>query len=494
VSFLICHVLQYSFLRYVVSPLSSLLSPLSSLLSPLSSLLSLLSPHTHHHSPLPKLLHLSPTSSSLLTITHTHTHIHTYTYTYIQYYIDLRQFSQYKIKERPKDVVPLVEHDSFVKSQDYQYARGLFSLVTDVISTSVTLAVLWYGGLPYWWNLSRNVTQQYLIPSEDTPEQHEYIVSVVFTITSTLLSTVFNLPFSLFSTFVIEEKFGMNKYTLGLYFTDVIKSLLINSILMALLLPAVLALFAWSGNMSFIYVTAFLLVFQLVMLVIYPHVIEPCFNKVEKLPQGELRSAIEKLASSLDFPLTEIYTIDGSRRSNHSNAYFYGLWKQKRIVIFDTLIEQSQDPAHIVAVVAHELGHWKRSHTLKLVCVALGRTALILWMFNQVATNKAMFASFGFVQFQPFLIGLLIFFLLISPLSHVMSFLSNALTRKFEYEADAFGAHLGYAKELRQGLITLCKENKSSFCHDWLYSTLHHSHPTLIERLRVLKAISSKSD
>lgn len=221
----------------------------------------------------------------------------------------------------------------------------------------------------------------------------------------------------------------------------------------------------------------------------------PLFNKFTPVPDGEVRTRVEALASELKFPLKHLYVIDGSKRSSHSNAYFYGLPWSKQIVLFDTLIEKST-PAEVEAVLAHELGHWYLSHPTRLLLIAQGHLFFTLAIFSIFIHNKALFSSFGFdpslaVQSpngppQPIMIGFVLYQLLFEPLDTLAKFFMNSKTRKYEYEADAFAVRLGKKKELADALIKLHIDNLSSPHNDKLYSAYHHSHPTLPERLKAM--------
>lgn len=255
--------------------------------------------------------------------------------------------------------------------------------------------------------------------------------------------------------------------------------------------------------------TYYRLIFQLFIIMIYPTVIQPLFNKLTPLEEGELRTKIEELAARIAFPLKKLYVIDGSKRSNHSNAYFYGFGKNKHIVLFDTLIDHS-DNEEICAVLAHELGHWKMGHTLKLLGVSQVYTFIIFWLFSFFIHNAKFYQDFGF-HTTPLLIGFVLFQIVYIPVDSVISFCMHVYQRKNEYEAgkwihiyiylvtyflflftsflficlllDAFALKLGYASKLRSSLIKLSVKNLGGFNMDPWYSAWNNSHPTLTERL-----------
>eukprot|EP00455_Lapot_gusevi_P044129 TRINITY_DN5463_c0_g2_i4.p1 TRINITY_DN5463_c0_g2~~TRINITY_DN5463_c0_g2_i4.p1 ORF type:complete len:264 (-),score=89.89 TRINITY_DN5463_c0_g2_i4:37-828(-) len=246
----------------------------------------------------------------------------------------------------------------------------------------------------------------------------------------------------------------------------------------------------WGGEHFYIFVWLFLLVVQFAAMWIYPTLIQPCFNTVKPIEDGPLRQQIELLAQSVQYPLKKLFEIDGSTRSSHSNAYLFGFCGNKRIVLYDTLIQQNT-PEEIVAVVGHELGHWKLSHTIKMLVIGQVHSLVMLWLFGFMLHSEALFSSFGFTSQRPVLIGFALFELVWSPLSHVLSFAMNLLSRFHEFQADAFAQELGYGKHLKSALIKLSKENKSNYNPDVWYSTYHYSHPPLIERLRAIDALEN---
>lgn len=245
--------------------------------------------------------------------------------------------------------------------------------------------------------------------------------------------------------------------------------------------------------------------FQLIMVILYPTVIQPLFNKLTPLTDGELKSRIDTLAGQLKFPLKHLYEIDGSKRSSHSNAYFFGLPWSKHIVIFDTLIQQSK-PDEVEAVLAHELGHWYFLHPTKMMAISQFHIFTILGLFPAFLHAPPLLRSFGFpkaVSAQPpTIVAFLLFQMILTPLEAVFSIGLNAVSRHFEWEADKFAAELSQrlgdekkadmGERLGQALITLHVKNLSTVWVDWMYSAYHHSHPTLTERLKALDAFKKR--
>ena len=335
--------------------------------------------------------------------------------------------------------------------------------------------------------------------------------SLLFVYLFGLIDLVAGLPFSYYHSFILEEKFGFNKMTKKLWITDMLKG---QALTIAFGIPigsAFLSIIKSTGQSFFYYLWLFMLVVQISAMTIYPIFIVPLFNKLEPLKPGKLKESVEALASKLKFPLSELQVIDGSKRSAHSNAYFTGLpWiGKKKIVIYDTLLEKSSEK-EVEAVLAHELGHWKMNHTSRLLFISQAHLFYIFALFSVFIENKSLYADFGFHKERPVLIGFLLFNEILSPTDSILKLLLNIWTRSMEYEAgmpslisvfnavmlkpktDAFAVKLGYASELGASLIKLQIQNLSSMDADWLYSSFHHSHPILTERLKAMGWNSDK--
>uniref|UniRef100_M8BSN4 CAAX prenyl protease n=1 Tax=Aegilops tauschii TaxID=37682 RepID=M8BSN4_AEGTA len=299
--------------------------------------------------------------------------------------------------------------------------------------------------------------------------ENEIIHTLAFLAGVMVWSQITDLPFSLYSTFVIEARHGFNKQTFWLFIWDMIKGILLSVVLAPPIVAAIIVIVQNGGPYLAIYLWGFMFALALLMMTIYPIMIAPLFNKFTPLPEGSLREKIEKLADSLKFPLKKLFVVDGSTRSSHSNAYMYGFFKNKRIVLYDTLIQQCSNDNEIVSVLAHELGHWKLNHTAYSFVAVQVLTFMQFGGYTLVRNSKDLFESFGFED-QPVIIGLIIFM------------------------ADAFAKNLGYAPELRGALVKLQEENLSAMNTDPWYSAYHYSHPPLVERLSALEDLDSKKD
>jgi len=418
----------------------------------------------------------------------------------------LRQYGNYSKQEVPPALKKHLEKETFEKSQAYGRDKARFSFLSSLYHQIITSISIHYDVYAWAWATAANI-QAYVRPGSTS----QMLQSIFFVFTLALISSVLELPLSVYSTFVIEAKHGFNKTTVSTFVTDIIKTWILSFAIGAPFLSAFLYVFDWAGDSFVPFLMAFMVAFQLVMIVIYPVFIQPLFNKLTPLPEGELRTRIEKLASSLKYPLSKLYIIDGSKRSAHSNAYMYGLPWSKHIVIFDTLIEQSKS-SEVEAVIAHELGHWYYNHPMKLLFISQFNIFFILTAFSVFQHSPPLLKSFGFpnqiAAQPPTLVAFWIFQLLLTPTEAFLSFLINGVSRRFEWQADYFAADLPHqlgdklvpeqgvpsmGDRLGNALITLHVKNLSTVWVDWLFSAYHHSHPTLLERLKELELYKTKA-
>ncbi|XP_020689270.1 CAAX prenyl protease 1 homolog isoform X1 [Dendrobium catenatum] len=403
-------------------------------------------------------------------------------------YLDIRQNGALKLPSLPKQLEGVVSHEKFEKSKAYSLEKSHFHFIHEAVTIVMDTSILYFGVLPWFWEKSGNFASHMGLNSEN-----EIIHTLSFLAGVMVWSQITDLPFALYSTFVIEARHGFNKQTIWLFFRDLFKGICLSILLGPPIVAALIVIVQKGGPYLAIYLWAFMFVLSIVMMTIYPVLIAPLFNKFTPLPDGELREKIEKLAASLKFPLKKLFVIDGSTRSSHSNAYMYGFFKNKRIVLYDTLIQQCKNEDEVVAVIAHELGHWKLNHTVFSFIAVQIITFLQFGGYTLVRNSKELFQSFGF-DTQPVLIGLLIFQHTVIPIQHIVSFGLNLVSRAFEFQADAFAKKLGYGKLLRAGLIKLQEENLSTMNTDPWYSAYHYSHPPLVERLAALEDLESKKE
>jgi STE24 endopeptidase len=399
----------------------------------------------------------------------------------LESFLTLRQYRVLQKPNPPAVLAKEVDTTTFDKSQDYNRAKARYSLVSGLYSQLVNFAFIQYDVLPKLWSFAGDLILRYA-PARFSGEISQ---SIVFFLALMLAQQAIALPTSIYSTFVLEEKFGFNKQTPSLFVTDMVKTNLVTLVVAPPILAGFLKIIQKTGTSFVSYLWLFTAAVQVFMITAYPIFILPLFNKLSPLEEGELKTEVEKLAARFKFPLHELYVIDGSKRSAHSNAYFYGLPWKKHIVIYDTLLEKS-DTKEVVAVLAHELGHWKLGHTTSLFGISQAHLLYIFSLFSVFINNNSLYSAFGFNLEKPIIIGFMLFSDALSPMDTIIKLLMNVLSRRFEFQADEFALGVGYRLELASSLIKLHVQNLSSMDADWMYASYHFSHPHLAERLKAL--------
>merc|ERR1712013_80672 len=405
----------------------------------------------------------------------------------------------------------ILDQETFTKARLYALEKSQFGAVQGIFSQLLSTLLLWVLGYRIFWGWALDTLDALGQDSADS----EILTSLLFTLYLSIFSTITSLPFTIYSTFVVEENHGFNKQTAGFFAVDQVKKFVVSQAIQAPILAGVIKIVHWGGDYFFVYLWGFVVLITLFLMTIYPDLIAPLFDKYTPMPDGELRSQIEALAASVEFPLYKLYVVMGSKRSSHSNAYFYGFFKFKRIVLFDTLLEEAErlklktdedkaeeeedekdeskkatgcNNSEIVAVLGHELGHWKMNHVLKNIVIGQVQIFLMFALFAYLSKSKPLYLAFGFEDSQPVLIGLMIVLQYITaPYSAVIGFLMSVLSRHFEFQADEFAANMGKAKDLKTALVKLNNDNLGFPIYDWLYSAWNHSHPPLLERMDALK-------
>ncbi len=304
-----------------------------------------------------------------------------------------------------------------------------------------------------------------------------------------LIGFVIDLPFTLYRTFRLEARFGFNTTTLGVFIGDLIKQTLLAVLIGAPLLLAVLWLMAQMGARWWLYVWAFWMSFNLLALLLYPTLIAPLFNTFTPLEDGAMRQRIEGLLSRCGFQSKGLFVMDGSKRSAHGNAYFTGIGRNKRIVFFDTLLEKL-DPAEVEAVLAHELGHFRRRHVQKRIVMLAALSLGFLWLLAQLMTSEAFFLGLG-VHTAGTAMALILFAQVMSVFTFPFSPVFSALSRKHEYEADAYAASQSNASDLIAALVKLYRDNAATLTPDPLHSAFYDSHPPASLRIAHLKGVTT---
>ncbi|MGB5819365.1 MAG: M48 family metallopeptidase [Saonia sp.] len=374
----------------------------------------------------------------------------------------------------PEELNDVFDPEEYQKSQDYKKTNYRFGMVTSVFSLGLTLAFLIFGGFDWIDGMARSIT--------DNAIGTALIFFGIIMIGSDIIST----PLSYYQTFVIEEKFGFNTATKKLFFLDKLKGWLMTALLGGLLLALIIWFFQWAGTDFWIYAWGVIAVFSVFMNLFYSRLIVPLFNKQAPLEEGSLKHKIEGYAQKVGFELKNIFVIDGSKRSTKANAYFSGFGKEKRVTLYDTLIKDLEEE-EIVAVLAHEVGHYKRKHVIFNLTASILLTGLTLFILSIFINNPEVSLAIG-VTIPSFHAALIGFAILYSPISEITGLIMNYLSRKFEYQADDYAKNTFAASPLISSLKKLSKNSLSNLTPHPAYVFMHYSHPPLIARIRNLKA------
>lgn len=374
----------------------------------------------------------------------------------------------------PSELSDVFDEDAYKKSQDYKAANYKFGIWSSLFSLLLTLGFLFFDGFEYVDTIAR-------IYSENP-----IIIALLFFGIIMMASDIISTPFSYYKTFVIEERFGFNKSTKKLFIIDKIKGL----VMMAIIGGGLLALIVWfyqaTGTCFWLYAWGLITVFTVFMNMFYARLIVPLFNKQKPLEDGELRNKISDYAISVGFSLKKIFVIDGSKRSTKANAYFSGFGSEKRVTLFDTLINDL-DEEEIVSVLAHEVGHYKRKHIIFNLFASILLTGLTLYILSVFISNPLLSNAIG-VEIPSFHAGLIAFGLLYSPISEATGLIMNYFSRKFEYQADDYAKNTYKAEPLITSLKKLSKNSLSNLTPHKVYVFMHYSHPTLLQRIQNLKS------
>ena len=376
--------------------------------------------------------------------------------------------------ELPLEFAGVYDADQYARSQEYTRVTTRFSLIHNTVSLMLTLVFILMGG----FNLIDLAARSFALSSIPT--------GLLFTGMLALLSTALNLPFSVYSTFVIEQRFGFNTTTVATFILDGLKALLLAVVLGGPLLAAILWFFETSGQMAWLYCWIAAVAFILVAQFLAPVVIMPLFNKFVPLAEGELKEAITRYAATQRFALQGIYTMDGSKRSTRVNAFFTGFGRFRRIVFFDTLMDKLST-SEIVAVLAHEMGHYKLKHILGMMVLSILQMGLMFFILSLFLGNRGLFDAFGMEHVSVYA-SLVFFGFLYSPISTVIAIGFNAFSRHNEYQADRFAAETGGdGAALISGLKKLSVSNLSNLTPHPLHVFLNHSHPPVLARIEALR-------
>lgn len=373
----------------------------------------------------------------------------------------------------PEELIDVYEDSEYQKSQKYKKTNYNFSFYTNGFSILLTLSFFFFEGFAWVDELVRGFTNNEIL-------QTLCYFGLLF-----FGSDLLNTPFSYYTTFVIEEEFGFNKSTKKLFFLDKLKGWLLAIIVGAPLIALIAWFYQQLGDQFWIFTWGVIAFFTLFMNLFYSSLIVPLFNKQTPLEDGELKTKLEEFANKIGFNLDEIFVIDGSKRSTKANAYFSGFGPKKRIVLYDTLIKDLTTE-EIVAVFAHEVGHYKRKHILFNLITSTLLTGLTLFILSLLIGSPLLSEALG-IKVPSFYIGLIAFSILYSPISELTGLVMNLISRTFEYQADDFAKEYTNAEDLISSLKKLSKNSLSNLTPHKATVFMHYSHPTLLERIRNLR-------
>lgn len=374
----------------------------------------------------------------------------------------------------PDEFEGFYDGDKYRQSQEYTRAGAKFAYVSSTFDLCLILAFILVGGF--------NVVDEF-VRGLDLPP---IVAGLIFLAILYFARDIISIPFSLYSDFVIEERFGFNKMTVKTFVLDYIKTYALAVILGVPLLGGVLYFFEKAGGLAWIYAWGLISCFIIIAPPLFTSLIAPMFNKFTPLAEGELKDAIQEYTAKVRFPLAEISVMDGSKRSTHSNAYLSGFGAKKRIALFDTLIEK-HPVGELVSVIAHEVGHHKKKHVLKGTILSILHSGLLLFLLSRFVENRALFDAFQMEGISVYA-GIVFFSILYTPIELALSIGLNYMSRRHEYEADAFAAEtIASPEPLISGLKNLSVSNLGNLTPHPLTVFLNYSHPPVLQRIAALR-------
>ena len=388
------------------------------------------------------------------------------------YFLDYLN-SKFFDKKIPENLSDIYDKEKYQKSQDYKKTLYKFGKISKAYSLTILLLFFVLDGFLLVDNFARSLFES------------ELLISLSFFGIIFFGSDILNLPFSLYSIFIIEEKFGFNKTTFRIYFFDKIKSWFITILFGGGILSFIIFQFETVGKDFWIVAWVFITTISVLINGFYAQIIVPLFNKQTKLEEGNLKNDIEKYSKKVGFDLSNIFVIDGSKRSTKANAYFSGFGKQKRVTLYDTLLNKLNDK-QIIAVIAHEIGHYKKNHIIFNLIFSTIQTGLMLYILSLLIYMPIFSEALG-IQSHSFHIGLITFSILYTPISEIFSLIFNVFSRKFEYQADHYAKETFNSKHLIEALKVLSKDSLSNLTPHPKYVWWHYSHPTLAQRIKHLQ-------
>lgn len=375
----------------------------------------------------------------------------------------------------PDSLKGIYEEKEYSRFQSYKRENGRLDSWSSGVGFVVMIVFLVAGGFG-WYN-------SWVVSLTDSVVWQ----TILFVVGLSVVSSVLDIPFDYYATFRIEEKYGFNKTTRRVYWLDTVKELFLSLVLGGVLLALVVWFYTWAGTYFWLYAWGAVTLFSVFMAMFYSQLIVPLFNKQTPLQEGSLRNKIQAFAGKVGFKLDNIYVIDGSKRSTKANAYFTGLGPKKRVVLYDTLIDELTEE-EIVAVLAHEVGHYKKRHTLRSMVVSVIQMGVLFWLFSLCVNNVALSEALGGDRAY-FQMGLIAFAILYSPVNLILGVGMNVWSRNNEYEADAFAARYYEGDYLVSGLKKISVKSLSNLTPHPLYEYIYYSHPSLLKRIDAIKRI-----
>lgn len=390
----------------------------------------------------------------------------------VERWLDFLNSKQYT-DQLPEELKEIYDAKAYERSQSYARAKDQFGIITGTFGLVLILLMFFLGGFAWVDALARSISP------------HPILNALLFFGIFGLASDLVTLPFSIYSVFVIEERFGFNKTSPKTFVMDKLKGWLISAVVGGGLLSLIIWIYMLTNSWFWVLAWGVIAFFSVFLSMFYTSLILPLFNKQQPLEEGVLRTAIKSFSEKVKFTLDNIYVMDGSKRSSKANAFFSGMGPKKRIVLYDTLITDL-DNDEITAVLAHEVGHYKKKHTMQGMVLSIVNTGIILFILSFFLDSSLLAASIG-IEAASFHISLLVFGILYSPIGFLLGIGFNLLSRKNEYEADKFAAENYIPQPLGKALIKLSVKSLSNLRPHPLYVFFHYSHPTLLQRLNHLK-------
>jgi STE24 endopeptidase len=385
---------------------------------------------------------------------------------------------RYASPDLPAEFRGFYDAEKYRKSQEYLRENTRFDLFTGTVTTALLIMFILAGGFDFIDCFARSF------------QGGTILTGLIFAGVIAVLAEIVKIPFSVYHTFVIEEKYGFNRTTPKTFILDLLKGWLIGAFIAGTVFAGIIWFFGRFGPTAWVFSWIAITLFQVFLLFVAPVVIMPLFNKFKPLETGELRTAIEDYARARGFKMKGVFSMDGSRRSTKSNAFFTGFGRFRRIVLFDTLIAR-HTVGELVAVLAHEMGHYKKRHILKYIIMSVLSTGLMLFILSRFINNPGLFTAFRMEHLSVYA-SLIFFAFLYAPIAMLISVFTNILSRKHEYGADSYAvATRGDADDMINALKKLSVDNLSNLTPHPLKVFLQYSHPPVLERIRVLRALAA---